>query len=129
VGELQIVLKHTSGTTVVSLTLMVFPLASNLIAHLQYTSSTIEDTSLHFLHSFIVIVIVRSTYLSRSQMVDSQGRSPFSLRLLVCSVFLQAINYFFIISYYHSIQYSYNRLGCDMRSELERRSDNSKQSR
>ena len=46
-----------------------------------YTSGTIEDTSLHFPHSsFIVIVIVRSTYLSRSQMVDSQGCSPFSLR-------------------------------------------------
>jgi len=46
-----------------------------------YTSGSIEDTSLHFLHSsFIVIVIVRSTYLSRSQMVDSQGCSPFSLR-------------------------------------------------
>jgi len=44
-----------------------------------YTSGTIEDTSLHLLHSSFII-IVRSTYLSRSQMVDSQGCSPFSLR-------------------------------------------------
>ena len=74
-------MKHTSGTTVVSLTLWVFPLASNLVTHLQYTSGTIEDTSLHFLHSsFIVIVIVRSTYLSCPQMVKYRGRSPFSLR-------------------------------------------------
>jgi len=62
-------------------TICFFSLHQTLSYLYEYTSSTIEDTSLHFLHSsFIVIVIVRSTYLSRSQMVDSQGCSLFSLR-------------------------------------------------
>jgi len=78
------------------------------------TSGTIADTALHFPHSsFILIVIVRST-----PMVDSQGCSPFSLRYLVCSVFPQAIYYFFTISYYHSIQYFHNNKPSVSRANL-----------
>jgi len=44
-----------------------------------------------FIPYLFVIVIVRSTYLSRSLLVESQGLSPFPW----CSVFSQAIKNFF----------------------------------
>ncbi|RPA94094.1 hypothetical protein L873DRAFT_1815039, partial [Choiromyces venosus 120613-1] len=56
-----------SGTTVVSLVLLLFLLTSNLTAHLDHLALLKIPPCISLTFLSLVIVIVRSTFLSRSQ--------------------------------------------------------------
>ena len=76
----HILLKQTPSTTVVSLVLLVFSPCIKPYRTSRPSALLKIPPCISFIPLFLVIVIVRSTYSSRSQIVDSRAfRPPFEI--------------------------------------------------